>query len=122
MSQIAYNTVSTITGLTVVLPQLNVTSKTGFDTAIIENISFVNATDPSYIFLLWCSETNGYVASFTCVGGRATLTPKVEIKLNVMSGPYVSFKLFECSLLSDPAPVLTGFMSLTLNYVKYKAN
>lgn len=91
-----------------------------YDTMTLNMLTYLDdTTDVEAVFLLQCSETLNYIASFTVVNGRAVVTPNITIKLkNPNTG--VNFKLFQMACDGTITPVVYGGINLILSFTKYQ--
>jgi hypothetical protein len=99
------------------LPSLN-----DYDEVTIEHISYVGLAAVETIFLVWCSYTNSYVASFTIDSTefKADESFNTTILLNRPYSP-MKFKLFYYDPVDGILKESTyeAFMSITLAFTKY---
>jgi len=79
------------------------------------------AVPSTNIFLLWCSVTNSYIASFTAENSVATVHPNLQVKLQHPNGS-INFKLYSMTTLGVLQPESVGALSLSLSFIKYKQN
>ena len=120
MSNILNNRVDTIIGLTSNTLSTSVTIA-DYDTMTFLQVTYAATADVPTLFLVWCTHTNSYIATFTNnTLFRSCLVFNTEIKLSKMTNE-VGFALH----FLDPAdstikPVTAAnHMSITVNFTKY---
>ena len=106
-----------------------------YDSFIISSLSYQTADDVSLTYLLWCNQTNSYVATFSIpwymygltynavnpVTPSVSLSPKFEIQITNPSNQ-LKFRLDVIDpLLFTISPVVTpnNFLSIVLSFNKY---
>jgi len=124
MSEILNNQVDVVVakgapGKEINIPAPNVPIK-DYDEVIIKHISFVNIVAKDVVFLLWCTYTNSYVASFTIDADYKTdQSYETVIKLN-RSSPIFGFKLHFFGAGGIEMFTDDSFIGITLQFNKYK--
>jgi hypothetical protein len=121
MTEMLNKQVESMHGNALDLPPITVSAKV-YDSVTIKHVSYVGLAAVESIFLLWCTYTGSYVASFAISTDefKADQSFDVTILLNRPSSP-MGFKLF----YYDPddgilkPSTFEAFMSITLSFTKY---
>ena len=122
MSEILNNWVTSVHGDALNLPKVIVPLQ-DFDTVTIKHLSYVGLVAVESIFMVWCTYTKSYVASFTIDTNEFKCDQSLDtvIRLN-KSNFNMCFKLH----YYDPNDAIlkpsidAAFMSITLEFIKYK--
>ena len=121
MSEILNNQVISVHGDALNLPKVNVPLQ-DYDTVTIKHMSYIGLAPVESIFMLWCTYTNSYVASFTIDSDefKCNQSHDIVIRLN-KSNFEMGFKLF----FYDPVDAIlkpntdAAFLSITLEFNRY---
>ena len=121
MSEIFNNQVMSVHGIVPDLPKVDVPLH-DYDTVTIKHLSYVGIVAVESIFMLWCTYTNSYVASFTIDSNefKCNQSHDIVIRLN-KSNFEMGFKLF----FYDPVDAIlkpntdAAFLSITLEFNRY---
>jgi len=122
MSEILNNWVTSVHGDALNLPKVIVPLQ-DFDTVTIKHLSYVGLVAVESIFMVWCTYTKSYVASFTIDTNEFKCDQSLDtvIRLN-KSNFNMCFKLH----YYDPNDAIlkpsidAAFMSITLEFNKYQ--
>ena len=121
MSEILNKQIDCMHGNALDLPPITVSAR-DYDSVTIKHVSYVGLQSVESIFLLWCTYTGSYVASFTIDTNefKADQSFDVTIPLNRPSSP-MGFKLFYYDPVDGILKPSTfeAFMSITLSFTKY---
>ena len=120
MSEILNNQVEIVFGKTPNIPSPNVPIQ-DYDEVVVKHISFDSSVYKDAIFLLWCTYTNSYVASFTIDSNEFKTDQSYEtvIKLHRTS-PIFGFKLEYYDDLGLNNFTDDAIIVITLQFNKYK--
>ena len=122
MTEILNNWVISVHGDALNLPKVIVPLQ-DYDTVTIKHLSYIGLAPVESIFMVWCTYTNSYVASFTIDTNEFKCDQSLDtvIRLNKSSFD-MCFKLH----YYDPNDAIlkpntdAAFMSITLEFNKYK--
>jgi len=122
MTEILNNQVTSVHGDALNLPNVNVPLQ-DYDTVTIKHLSYVGLAAVESIFLVWCTYTNSYVASFTIDANEFKCDHSLDTVIRLNKSNFdMGFKLF----YYDPNDAIlkpstdAAFMSITLEFNKYK--
>jgi len=121
MSGILNNQVMSVHGDALNLPKVNVPLQ-DYDIVTLKHLSYIGLAAVESIFMLWCTYTNTYVASFTIDSNEFKCDQSLDTVIRLNKSAFdMGFKLH----FYDPADALlkpspdAAFMSITLEFNKY---
>ena len=121
MSEILNNQVTSVHGDALNLPKVNVPLQ-DYDIVTIKHLSYIGLGPVESIFLLWCTYTNTYVASFTIDSMEFKCDHSLDTVIRLNKSAFdMCFKLHYYDpndALLKPSPD-AAFMSITLEFNKY---
>ena len=92
------------------------------DEVVIRAINFNGQVNDNFLYLVWCSLTNDFIASF-CGGNLSPQSPGTVIRLNAPVPNMLEFKLYGMDAAGSEAKYMnavTGDLAIHLDFIKYK--